>query len=117
MASGGVPRIRYACDTDKSVLVNNFDKRGWVSVSSDDDWNFYWYGLHFLFMKKWTYLSFLSHPHTVNLLQVLIYSLCACCTGQQFNLSGVCSVLRLATDCLMISKDFKGAFQSTLRIH
>ena len=52
MASGGVPRIRYACDTDKSVLVNNFDKRGWVSVSSDDDWNFYWYGVHFLFMKK-----------------------------------------------------------------
>jgi len=35
-------RVKYACDLDKSVLINNFEKRGWVSVSPDEDWNFYW---------------------------------------------------------------------------
>ena len=35
-------RIRYACDLDKSVLINNFEKRGWVPVGTDEDWNFYW---------------------------------------------------------------------------
>ena len=35
-------RLKYATDFDKSVLLNNFDTRGWVQVSSDDDWNFYW---------------------------------------------------------------------------
>ena len=35
-------RLKYACDLDKSVLVNNFEKRGWVPVGPEDDWNFYW---------------------------------------------------------------------------
>ena len=35
-------RVKYACDLDKSVLVNNFEKRGWVSVLPDEEWNFYW---------------------------------------------------------------------------
>ncbi|XP_041472097.1 probable tubulin polyglutamylase TTLL1 [Lytechinus variegatus] len=35
-------KIRYATDLDKTVLVGNFDKRGWVQVGGDDDWNFYW---------------------------------------------------------------------------
>lgn len=35
-------RLKYACDLDKSVLINNFEKRGWISVSADEDWNFYW---------------------------------------------------------------------------
>jgi tubulin polyglutamylase TTLL1 len=34
--------LKYACDLDKSVLINNFEKRGWVSVSPDEEWNFYW---------------------------------------------------------------------------
>lgn len=29
---------------DKSVLLNNFEKRGWMQVTADDDWNFYWAG-------------------------------------------------------------------------
>ena len=29
---------------DKSVLLNNFEKRGWAHVMADDDWNFYWAG-------------------------------------------------------------------------
>ncbi|KAJ8024263.1 putative tubulin polyglutamylase TTLL1 [Holothuria leucospilota] len=33
---------KYACDMEKSVLVSNFDKRGWVQVGTDEDWNFYW---------------------------------------------------------------------------
>ena len=38
-------RLKYACDLDKSVLINNFEKRGWIPVSPDEDWNFYWYML------------------------------------------------------------------------
>lgn len=41
MALNG-PRLRYACDLDKSVLINNFEKRGWIPVSAEEDWNFYW---------------------------------------------------------------------------
>lgn len=37
-------RITFCTDLDKSVLVNNFEKRGWNQVPSDDDWNFYWAG-------------------------------------------------------------------------
>lgn len=36
-------RLKYASDMDKSVLLNNFETRGWVPVGPDDDWNFYWY--------------------------------------------------------------------------
>jgi len=35
-------RLKYACDQDKSVLINNFEARGWIPVGADDDWNFYW---------------------------------------------------------------------------
>ena len=35
-------KLKYACDLDKSVLLNNFDRRGWQAVSPDEDWNFYW---------------------------------------------------------------------------
>lgn len=27
---------------DKSVLINNFEKRNWQSSNAEDDWNFYW---------------------------------------------------------------------------
>lgn len=37
-----VGRVKYVCDQDKSVLVNNFEKRGWVPCAEDEDWNFYW---------------------------------------------------------------------------
>nr|XP_039255098.1 probable tubulin polyglutamylase TTLL1 [Styela clava] len=35
-------KVKYATDMEKSVLVNNFEKRGWSQVSADEDWNFYW---------------------------------------------------------------------------
>jgi hypothetical protein len=35
-------RITYCTDLDKSVLISNFEKRGWSQVGPDDDWNFYW---------------------------------------------------------------------------
>lgn len=35
-------KLRYACDLDKSVLINNFENRGWSNVAPDEDWNFYW---------------------------------------------------------------------------
>ncbi|CAG9803751.1 unnamed protein product [Chironomus riparius] len=37
-------KICFCSDMDKSVLLNNFDKRGWMQVTADDDWNFYWAG-------------------------------------------------------------------------
>ena len=36
-------RISYCSDMEKSVLSNNFEKRGWLQVNPDDEWNFYWY--------------------------------------------------------------------------
>ncbi|XP_055599677.1 polyglutamylase complex subunit TTLL1 isoform X2 [Uranotaenia lowii] len=37
-------KICFCTDLDKSVLISNFEKRGWMQVSADDDWNFYWAG-------------------------------------------------------------------------
>ncbi|KAG7165049.1 tubulin polyglutamylase TTLL1-like, partial [Homarus americanus] len=37
-------RIAYCTDMEKSVLTNNFEKRGWIQVSPDDEWNYYWAG-------------------------------------------------------------------------
>ncbi|GAB1608445.1 polyglutamylase complex subunit TTLL1 isoform X2 [Argonauta hians] len=37
-----MPPIRYACDQDKSVLIHNFEARGWIAVNPDENWNFYW---------------------------------------------------------------------------
>lgn len=37
-------KICFCTDLDKSVLISNFEKRGWVQVTADDDWNFYWAG-------------------------------------------------------------------------
>ncbi|CAO1430212.1 unnamed protein product [Diamesa serratosioi] len=37
-------KICFCSDMDKSVLLNNFEKRGWAQVMADDDWNFYWAG-------------------------------------------------------------------------
>ncbi|EDV19721.1 uncharacterized protein TRIADDRAFT_33013 [Trichoplax adhaerens] len=34
--------IRWKSDLNKSVLISNFNKRGWLQGSSEDDWNFYW---------------------------------------------------------------------------
>ncbi|CAL1301073.1 unnamed protein product [Larinioides sclopetarius] len=36
------PQVTYCCDMDKSVLISNFEKRGWIPVGPDDDWNVYW---------------------------------------------------------------------------
>lgn len=35
-------KIAFCTDMDKSVLISNFEKRNWQSVSAEDDWNFYW---------------------------------------------------------------------------
>ncbi|CAG0883813.1 unnamed protein product [Darwinula stevensoni] len=37
-------KLAYCTDTEKSVVVNNFEKRGWYPVGPDDEWNFYWAG-------------------------------------------------------------------------
>ncbi|XP_046395527.1 polyglutamylase complex subunit TTLL1 isoform X2 [Ischnura elegans] len=37
-------KVVFCSDLDKSVLVSNFEKRGWVQVGPEEDWNFYWAG-------------------------------------------------------------------------
>lgn len=37
--------VTFCTDLDKSVLVTNFEKRGWLHVGPEDDWNFYWAGI------------------------------------------------------------------------
>lgn len=38
-------KVTYCTDVDRSVVLSNFEKRGWVHVGPDDDWNFYWAGI------------------------------------------------------------------------
>ena len=33
---------RFKTDTNKSAVVSNFERRGWLRASGDDDWNIYW---------------------------------------------------------------------------
>uniref|UniRef100_A0A8D0BRC9 Polyglutamylase complex subunit TTLL1 n=1 Tax=Salvator merianae TaxID=96440 RepID=A0A8D0BRC9_SALMN len=35
-------KVKWVTDIEKSVLINNFEKRGWIQVSENEDWNFYW---------------------------------------------------------------------------
>lgn len=34
--------VTYCSDVDKSVVLDNFEKRGWEQVGPDDKWNLYW---------------------------------------------------------------------------
>ncbi|XP_050440530.1 polyglutamylase complex subunit TTLL1 [Adelges cooleyi] len=38
-------KVMYCTDVDRSVVLSNFEKRGWLHVGPDDDWNFYWAGI------------------------------------------------------------------------
>ena len=43
MAPGTGERVKFATDMEKSVLMNNFEKRGWIQTTPEaGDWNFYW---------------------------------------------------------------------------
>ena len=35
-------QVAYCVDMDKSVIIGNMEKRGWVPVGPDDDWQVYW---------------------------------------------------------------------------
>lgn len=35
-------KVKWVTDIEKSVLINNFEKREWVPVTENEDWNFYW---------------------------------------------------------------------------
>ncbi|CAH3895086.1 polyglutamylase complex subunit TTLL1-like [Pieris brassicae] len=35
-------RVNFCTDMEKSVLMSNFERRGWNQVGQDDEWNFYW---------------------------------------------------------------------------
>ncbi|XP_062513743.1 polyglutamylase complex subunit TTLL1-like isoform X4 [Corticium candelabrum] len=39
-------KVKFCTDLEKSVLVENFTKRGWVRVDQEDGWNFYWSSVH-----------------------------------------------------------------------
>uniref|UniRef100_A0A7N8XMR0 Polyglutamylase complex subunit TTLL1 n=1 Tax=Mastacembelus armatus TaxID=205130 RepID=A0A7N8XMR0_9TELE len=35
-------KVKWVTDIEKSVLINNFEKREWIQVTENEDWNFYW---------------------------------------------------------------------------
>lgn len=37
-------KVTYCTDLDKSVVVANCEKRGWLQVGPEDEWNIYWAG-------------------------------------------------------------------------
>lgn len=36
-------KVKWVTDIEKSVLINNFEKREWIPVTESEDWNFYWW--------------------------------------------------------------------------
>lgn len=36
-------KVKWVTDIEKSVLINNFEKRDWIQVTENEDWNFYWW--------------------------------------------------------------------------
>lgn len=59
-------KVKWVTDIEKSVLVNNFEKREWVQVTENEDWNFYWWVLRLFFSPS-------PFPHTDK--QFLLYSI------------------------------------------
>jgi tubulin polyglutamylase TTLL1 len=35
-------KLKWRTDLEKSVLINNWEKRGWTRAGQDDEWNIYW---------------------------------------------------------------------------
>uniref|UniRef100_A0A8D2ZPB5 Tubulin tyrosine ligase-like family, member 1 n=1 Tax=Scophthalmus maximus TaxID=52904 RepID=A0A8D2ZPB5_SCOMX len=35
-------KVKWVTDIEKSVLINNFEKREWIPVTESEDWHFYW---------------------------------------------------------------------------
>lgn len=68
-------RITYCTDLDKTVLISNFEKRGWSQVGPDDDWNFYWC----------VYYVQTTPPNLLPLNMHRICYLCYTCTSIQNN--------------------------------
>eukprot|EP01135_Chromosphaera_perkinsii_P007817 Nk52_evm9s1020 gene=Nk52_evmTU9s1020 len=40
------PRLRFLTDMNQGCLQFNFEKRGWIRSSCEDDWNVYWASTH-----------------------------------------------------------------------
>ncbi|KAL0229043.1 hypothetical protein GEMRC1_013663 [Eukaryota sp. GEM-RC1] len=38
--------LKWKVDSERSVTVSSFEKKGWSRASSDDDWNVYWASVH-----------------------------------------------------------------------
>ncbi|KAL0219090.1 hypothetical protein P9112_004743 [Eukaryota sp. TZLM1-RC] len=38
--------VKWKVDSERSVVVSSFEKRGWNRSSSDEDWNVYWASVH-----------------------------------------------------------------------
>lgn len=52
-AEGGIMagKVKWVTDIEKSVLINNFEKREWIPVTESEDWNFYWWGSLLVFIR------------------------------------------------------------------
>lgn len=58
-------KVKWVTDIEKSVLINNFEKREWIQVAENEDWNFYWYIFastfkSFLVLILWHYSTIFS---------------------------------------------------------
>jgi tubulin polyglutamylase TTLL1 len=34
--------LKYKSDLEKTVIISNFERRGWTRTTNDTDWNIYW---------------------------------------------------------------------------
>lgn len=63
-------KVKWVTDIEKSVLVNNFEKRGWIQVTDTEDWNFYWQASSFFFFNQ--YISIYTFKGKVHIHKIYI---------------------------------------------
>lgn len=35
-------KVSFCVDMERPVIIDNFEKRGWIHVKPEDNWNVYW---------------------------------------------------------------------------
>ena len=62
-------QVAYCSDMDKSVIIANMEKRGWVAVGPEDEWQFYWASTQTCRCVKYLHRYFLNIYNLSYLLQ------------------------------------------------
>ena len=95
-------RIKFATDMEKSVLMNNFEKRGWVQARLLHQFKKPTFILlsSFVFIKQYRMINFCIFDHPIK--RQLQRQVIGIFTGVQSTIYALCSVLKVAFDLAII---------------